>query len=276
MKIWHRGKLAAEHGDFLQKQAIRIKPIFRKTNPDQPSLYEFIIDESDPAWPEVKRRLGDGHTYILTEFTQDEIAKAEWSIASASHSIGSFVPEEKWWCDLYYGDRCKNCGSGWRQIAPFRIKKEPRLGKNAFADFGSAFELFCTLAVVEAFKKHGMVGFETRPLVLNKENSPLESIRQLVVTEVAQPAIAEDLVEREHYSQTDCPVCGKTWHTHYTRGALPLKRSALNQNVDFQLTNEWFGNGRTARREILFSRRVVHLALENSWQGIQFTPVNAE
>lgn len=273
MKIWHRGKLPAEHGDFLQKHALRIKPIFRDANPDRPSLYEFVIDEEDTAWPEVKRRLGSGNTYIRTEFTQDEIAQAEWSIAWATHSIGSFVPEEKWWCDLYYADRCKNCGAGWRQVAPFRVKNEPKLGKNVFADFGSAFELFCAPVVLEAFKKHGFSGFETQPLILTKEDRPAESLMQLVVTEIAQPAVAEELVEHERYSQTDCPVCGRTWHAHYTRGALPLRRAALNQKVDFQLTNEWFGNGRTARREILFSRRVVNLVLKNNWQGIQFIPV---
>lgn len=273
MKIWHRGKLLAEHGDFLQTHAIRIKPIFRDANPDKPSFYEFIIDEDDCAWPEVKRMLGGGSTYIRTEFTPSEIAHTEWSIAWAAHSIGSFVPEGKWWCDLYYGDQCKNCGAGWRQIAPFRIKKEPKLGKKVFADFGSAFELFCAPVVLEVFKKHGMIGFETQSLILNKEDRPAEGLKQLIVTEVAEPAVAEELVEQERYSQTDCPVCGKTWHAHYTRGALPLRKSALNPKVDFQLTNEWFGNGRTARRQILFSRRAVNLALEHKWQGIEFIPV---
>lgn len=273
MRIWHRGKLAAEHGDFLQKCAVSIKPIFRSSNFDGPSLYEFVIDEANPAWPEIKERLGDAHTYIRTEFTEEDIAQAEWAMGFATHSIGSFVPKEKWWCDLYYADQCKNCGSGWRQIAPFRIKKEPKLGKNVFANFGSGFELFCAPLVVEDFRKHGMIRFETRPLILNKENRPAEGLKQLVVTEIAKPAIAEDLVERERYSQTDCPVCGKTWHAHYTRGALPLRREGLNIEADFQLTNEWFGNGRTARREILFSQRAVALALENKWKGIEFVPV---
>lgn len=274
MKIWHRGKLPADHVDFLQKQAIRIKPIFRDTSPDKPSLYEFIINESDPAWPEIKRRLGDGHTYIRTEFTQDEIAQAEWAIAWATCSIQDLRPGDYGWSTDFFADQCKNCGAGWRQIAPFRIKKEPKLGKNAFADFGSAFELFCVPVVLEAFKKNGMSGFETRPLILNKEDRPAESLKQMVIMEIAQPSVVDDLVEHERYSQTDCPVCGRTWHAHSTRGALPLKKSALNSTVDFQLTNEWFGNGRTARREILFSQRAVNLTLENKWHGIQFIPVN--
>lgn len=273
MKIWHRGKLAAEHGEFLLKSAVRVKPIFREAHPDRPSLYEFIINEDDPAWPETKQRLGDGATYIRTEFSQDEIANAEWSIGWADHSIdnvrcGSFA-----WSEEYIADLCKTCGTGWRQTRPFRIKREPKLGKNVFADFGSAFELFCTPVVFNALNTHGAIGFETQPIILNGEDRPAESLRQMIVTAIARPSIAEELVERECYSQTSCPVCGRTWHAHYTRGALPLRKSALNPKADFQLTSEWFGNGRTARREILISRRIVNLALDHKWQGIQFIPV---
>ena len=231
------------------------------------------IDEGHPAFTEFRVRLNGKHTYIATRFTRDEIADAEWSIGHARHSIESVRPGDYAWSEEFYHKECRNCGAGWRQVAPFRIKKEPTLKKKVFSDFGSAFELFCAPVVLEAFQKHGMKGFETRPLILNKEDRPSESLKQLVVTEVAQPAIAEELVEHERYSQTDCPVCGITWHAHYTRGALPLRKSALNPKVDFQLTSEWFGNGLTARREILCSRQVVNLALENNWQGIQFIPV---
>ncbi len=274
MKIWHRGHLEIEHKNFLEEAQVDHNPWFSAIDPKKITSYTFTVSEDNAAWPEIARRLGGANKYyVSTEFTKKEIAEAEWSMGHARHSIGSFVPEEKWWCDLYYGNRCKNCGSGWRQIAPFRIKKEPKLGKKVFADFGSAFELFCVPAVVEVFKKHGLKGFETQPLILDKEDRPAESLKQLIVTEIAKPAIAEDLVEHERYSQTDCPACGQTWHAHYTRGALPLRKSALNSKVDFQLTNEWFGNGRTARREILFSRRAVNLTLENNWQGIEFVPV---
>ncbi len=231
------------------------------------------IDEEHPAFSEFKFRLAGKHTYIATKFTQIEIAEAEWSIGWATHSIENVREGKFAWDEKYIADLCKNCGAGWRQTVPFRINKEPKLGKNVFADFGSAFELFCEAMVLEAFKSHGIKGFKTQPLILKKEGLPAESLKQFIVTEVAQPAIADELTEHEQYSQTDCLLCGRTWHAHYTRGALPLRRSALNPNVDFQLTNEWFGNGRTARHEILVFRRVVNLVLKNKWQGIQFIPV---
>lgn len=274
MKIWHRGHFAVEHKDFLDKMGIRHWPLFNSPTSQRVRKYMFVVDEGNPAWADVKERLVGDHTYISTEFTKKEISEAEWAIAHADHSIKNVRPGDYGWSTDFFSDQCKNCGAGWRQIAPFRIKKEPKLGKNVFADFGSAFELFCATVVLEAFKKEGMSGFETRPLILNKEDRPAESLNQMVITEIAEPAVADESVEHERYSQTDCPVCGRTWHAHYTRGALPLRKSALNPKVDLQLTSEWFGNGRTARREILFSHRAVNLTLENNWQGIRFIPVN--
>ncbi len=273
MKIWHRGHIGLEHKSFLEVNAIKHEPWFSVKDPTRILDYMVEIDEGHAAFSEFKTRMAGKHTCIATKFTRDEITQAEWSIAWADRSIHDLQCGNFAWSEEYIAGLCENCGTGWRQIAPFRIKKEPKTGKNVFADFGSAFELFCAPVVLEAFMKHGINGFETQPLILNKEDRPAESLKQLIVTEVAQPAVADELVEHERYSQTDCPVCGRTWHAHYERGALPLRRSALNSTVDFQLTNEWFGNGRTARREILFSGRAVNLALENNWKGIRFTPV---
>lgn len=271
MKFWHRGTVKPNLEDVLLMHGVSFRPSPSVEDAKRPSYFVVEIDESNPAWEEIKKQFND--IFFWTEFSREEIKAADFAIGYARHSVRSLLCADGGWDPAFIANRCINCGSGWRQIAPFRIKKEPKLGKHVFADFGSAFELFCAPVVLDAFKKHGINSFQTQPLILNKEDRPAENLKQLVVTEIARPAVAEESVERERYSQTDCPVCGQTWHAYYTRGALPLRRSALNSKLDFQLTNEWFGNGRTARREILFSRRVVNLALGENWQGIEFFPV---
>jgi hypothetical protein len=160
-------------------------------------------------------------------------------------------------------------------VAPFQIKKEPKLGQNQFSSFGSGFELFCTPLVIEECSRRAISGFEAHPLILDKENRVARSLKQLVVTAVADPAIEEKFVGQEQCEQTVCPQCGRTWHVYYTRGMLPLRKSALRGDVDFQLTREWFGSGRNARREILVSQRVVRLILENRWKGAELVPIQA-
>jgi hypothetical protein len=272
MKIWRRGHIGIQHKSFLESNSIKHETWYKVVMPPHPRTildYMFEISEDDPAWPELKRRIGDEYLYVGTEFTDEERLNAEWCIMRGVHDLHAAGRE---WIQDYYADQCSKCGAGWRQTAPFRIKKEPNLGKNQFSSFG-CFYLFCTPLVLDEFARQGISGFEAQPVILNKENRPTESLKQLVVTTIAEPAIAEELVEHERYSRNDCPLCGKTWHVHYTRGMLPLRKEALKPNVDFQLTNEWFGSGANARREILASQKVVRLILEKKWKGVEFVPI---
>ena len=279
MKIWRRGHIALEHKAFLESNSIQHEPWYKVVMPPHPRPilnYMFEISEDDPAWPELKRRIGKEYTYIGTAFTDDERLNAECCIIRGEYSIVSYrIPKGDAWSEEYFQDDCKKCGSGWKQIAPFRFNGEPKLGKNQFCGFGGGFELFCTQLVLDVFKQHNINSFETQPIILNKEKRPIENLRQIIVTEMAEPAVAEELVERERYNQTDCLICGRTLHAHYIRGILPLRKAALKPNVDFQLTNEWFWNTSSSRHEILVSQRVVRLILENKWKGAELIPIQA-
>jgi len=275
MEIWHRGHIDPEHKGFLESNGIKHEPWFSVKHPTQIRDFIFEIAEDDPVFAELTDRLAKERTNITTLFTDEERINARWCMIWGEHSIESLRPEGYGWHQQYYADQCSECGVGWRQIAPFRIKKEPRLGKNQFSSFGSGFELFCTPLVLNESARQGINGFEAWPVMLDKEDLPAESLKQIIVTKVADPSIAEELVEHERYRQTECPVCGKTWHAHYVRGMLPLRKAALEANLDFQLTNEWFGSGANARRETLASQRVVRLILENKWKGVKLVPIQA-
>jgi len=276
MKIYRRGHLGIEYKEFFETHGIKHEawPPDSKNGAKEIHDYMFEITEDNPAWPEIKTFLKGDHTYIRTHYTDGERLNAEWCKIQGDHLIVSYRLGSAWSEEYFQGD-CKKCGSGWKQVAPFRLKREPKLGKNQFCYFGGGFELFCTPLVLDVFKQHNINGFETQPIILNKEKRPIESLRQIIVTEMAEPAVAEELVERERYNQTDCLICGRTLHAHYVRGILPLRRTALKPNVDFQLTNEWFWNTSSARHEILISQRVVRLILENKWKGAELIPIQA-
>jgi hypothetical protein len=278
MKVWRRGHIGLEHKNFLDAHGVKHRPW---SAPDVGAPvrkiddYMFEIPEDHLAWPELERRLTKTYTYTETLFTDKERLTAEWCIIRGKHSIEALRAEGRGWIGEYYADQCSNCGAGWRQIKPFRLKKEPNLGKNQFSGFGRGFELFFKPLVLDEFAASGINGFLTWPLLLAKTDREVETLKQLIVTATAEPAIAEEFVEHERYRQTDCPVCGRTWHTHYVRGILPLRKAALKPNVDFQMTNEWFGSGRNARREILVSQRVVRFILQNKWKGAELVPIQA-
>src|ERR1017187_4499926 len=148
MEIWRRGHIEIEHKNFLEANGIRHEPWFSVKYPTEIRNYIFEICETDPAWSELKKLIGKKHTYVRTHFTDEERLNAEWCIIRGEHSIASLrLPRGYAWSEEFFQKQCKKCGGGWQQIAPFRMIREPRIGKNQFCSFGGGFELFCTPSV---------------------------------------------------------------------------------------------------------------------------------
>lgn len=274
MEIWHRVSIAGKDSAYWQSRGLEMTPILSALDEEaRPKSWMAEIPESDPRWLELKPYVEGRLNFIGTLFTDEERLAAEWCIL---RGVGPLRPKEPvggYWSGDYYKGKCSVCGSGWTQVAPFHLSKEPRAGRNALTSFGSAYELFATDEVFRAFKAEGIRGVDSWPFLVGQDKHPSENVKQVLAKNVAEPAIADELVEHEHYRWSDCPGCGRKWHLFYSRGMLPLRRSAMRSDVDFQVTNEWFGSGRAARREILVSRRVVQLILEKKWKGAELSPV---
>jgi hypothetical protein len=214
--------------------------------------------------------------FVNTFFADEERLSAECCILRAAGPLRPLQPEGGNWSADYYQGICPVCGAGWNQIAPFHLRREPKLGRNSFASFwSSAFELFVRQEVLDGFQAEGMRGVDSWPVVVGKDKHPAGAMRQLLVKNVAEPALADGLAEREQYRNEICLRCGREWHIYYKRGMLSLRRSALRSDVDLQMTHEWFGSGRAARHEILVSRRVVQLILNKKWKGADLSPIQA-
>jgi hypothetical protein len=273
MKIWHHSNLEPDTESLLQAEGVKYERAYSTVVPEQVNFLSLDIAESDPAWPRLSQRVKKEGGFVWTEFTSQEIWDAEWLMLHATHSIGYPVPNKASWSDLYIQARCATCGVGWQQIAPFRVKKEPHMGRNAFASFWGAFELLCTPEVLDALKAEGIRGYEEWPLLLQKTGEPSQLLKQLIIPNITLPALAEEAAETERFRKNICSTCGKTWYSFYVRGMMPLRREALLHDVDFQLTYEWFGSGRAARHEILVSRRVARMIVQKNWKGIALSPV---
>ncbi|MBI2677823.1 MAG: hypothetical protein HYX28_03485 [Candidatus Koribacter versatilis] len=271
MEIWHRIWIDGKDVEDWRGRGLKVNPIRSAFYPDGTAkTWVGDVSESSSLWPEAKAYVGDRPHFLNTIFTDEERLAAEWCILRGLYTLPK--PEGGYWSPLYYGGMCPVCGSGWTQIAPFRLSMEPNVRRNAFASLGGD-ELFSTDAVLSQFATEGVRGFEIQPVLINRERCASNNVKQVIASNVAGPALAEDLVEHEHFRSTKCACCGRTWHLYYSRGMLPLRRSALRSDVDFQMTDEWFGSGRAARREILVSRRVVHMILKNKWRGAGLAPV---
>ena len=277
VEIMHRVWIDGNDVEYWRGRGLTMKPI-RSAFYEDGTAKTWISDvsESSSIWPELKMYIGSRPHFLNTFFTDEERLAAEWCILRGIGPIRPTKPVSGNWSQEYYKGQCSVCGSGWTQIAPFHLTKEPKLGRNAFGSFSSAaYELFATDEVFRTFESEEIRGVDSWPIVDGKDKHTADHVRQLLVRSMAAPALEEEMVEHEHFRSSACAACGTTWHLFYSRGMLPLRRSALRSDVDFQMTHEWFGSGRAARHEILVTNRVVQLILKSGWKGADLSPIQA-
>jgi len=274
MEIWHRvGFTSVDNVDaILGKLGIK----YKKT-PGLPSGYYLItfeIKESDPRWlqiAELMREKGKADLFFDTVFSQEEILSAEWVRLIPTFEQGYPQPEATWVRNpINYEGKCPQCGAGYRQVSPFRLAKEPRLGRHDFLSLYWTYTVFCTPRVLETLRAHAIRGYEVWEALLHKTGQPSRLVSQLVFPHVAGPGLLDD----DKLQPETCSQCGLTKYAYHKRGYMHFKREALQAEVDILQTHEWFGSsGYGGHREILISRRLAELILREGWRGVRLKPV---
>jgi hypothetical protein len=272
MEIWHRITFGHRDGVDAAIEALNIKPE-RSPLPGGGYLIHIDMTESDPRWPHLLALVREKNALDMynTVFTESEILSAEWVRLVPSFEQGYPQPEEDMrWKEISYENQCLQCGVGYQQKAPFRLAREPRLGKHDFMCLYWTYTLFCTRKVLETLKAHQIRGYEVWEAIIHRTNQPSRVVSQLVFPNVAGPSLADiDKLRPE-----TCPECGITKYDSHLRGYMHLKREALRPNTDIQLTHEWFGSGsHSGFREILISNRLAKLILDEGWRGVSLKPV---
>lgn len=284
METWHR--VSFGHKDKVDTiiESLNLKTK-RSPLPRGGYIIHIDITESDPEWPKISKLIEekDGLDIYDTNFTDSEILDAEWVRLIPVFERG-FPQPQNGWEKINYEEECPTCGVGYRQTAPFRLKGEPRLGKNHFLGLYWTYTLFCVQEVINVLEAHNIQGYEVWPAIIHKTNQASKIVSQLIFPHVAAPALAdEDKLQPEQGSMPvpyppgfrgTCPLCGITKYEYHKRGYMHLKREALIKDTDFQLTYEWFGSGGYGgNREILISHSVAKLIIDKKWRGVRLKPI---
>ena len=265
MEIWHR--VAFNRRDEVDS-IVEGMGIGCEKMPLPGNGYVLIINirESDAVWPELAALIREKNAFDLvgTVFTTEEILSAEWVRLVPNRQQGYPQPEETWVRNpINYADVCPQCGTH-RQVAGFRLKREPKLGKRDFTGLHWTYAVFCTPRVFEAMEANAIRGHEAWPAVIHSTGLPARIVSQLFIPQIAAPALAED----NDLPKQTCPVCHVTKYLPHRRGWMYLKREALPRDVELVRSAEWFGDGHAAYREILISHRLAKLILDSGWKGI--------
>ncbi len=203
---------------------------------------------------------------VSTHFSKEELAAARWLALEPSWHHGYPQPDEGRFgyrevtCEV--ADFCEQCGIGLRQKAPFRMKSEPKWGRNGILQLHWVFDEFFVRPEVWSTVFHPN-GVGCRP-VLDAKGAELKTVVQLVIQEEVD-VVVEDLAT-EH-----CAHCGRVKSLPVTRGAFPPL--ANEPSARMAKTREYFGSGASAHRGVLVSQEVARALAAKKVRGASVRPV---
>ncbi|UMR29741.1 hypothetical protein MJ904_22285 [Massilia sp. MB5] len=258
MKIMHHIGLAVEEAE---RQAFLAAGVELETG-----FAAFQIEESDARWPAVEalaRRFGAVDT-VSTKFSAAELKGAQHlALAPAWHHGYPEPSEDRGYLAATYdlSGYCEACGTGKRQVQPFRFAKAPVWGKNDVLQLNWVFDEYFVKpevwsALFEPF------GIACRPVLLQKSGGVLDSVVQLDVDAQAE-------LDVSHLTGTPCSCCGRTKYPPPARGFHPRPETA--PAAAFK-SAQYFGSGASASRAFLVTQELYAKLAAANIKGVNFKP----
>jgi rRNA maturation protein Nop10 len=269
MKIIHRIGLSAEPEvtDTLHSLEIAFG------EPDSPlvRIVSFDIDESHRSWGKLQPLLAgwNASDIVRTEFSASERANATYLKVAPAWHHGYPQPEDDFgYLQATYDlkDYCPTCGIGKKQVAPFRIKGEPKWGKRHVLQLNWVFDEYLVLPSVweEVFCP---VGIGRLAVEDHQAGEQLRTVVQLEIKATAKSKLSMD----DKYLSEICRSCGRTKFLPISRGFFP----AFATDPSFQVcrTQEYFGSGASAWNAIVVSNAMYKNFQDHKLSGVTFVPL---
>jgi hypothetical protein len=265
MRIVHRISLNADESDKCTLATLGVPATIGFTT--------FELDESDPRWRAVRefaaaRRAVD---VVLTEASPEELHVAAKLRMEGDWQLGYPQPER----DFGYlratydlSNYCADCGIGARQVAPFRMLKNPRWGSRGILQLNWVFDEFFAKPEIWDLVFRPL-GIGCRPVVAHKTGVPLRDVVQLAFDNIA---VAQ--LNLGGHPFTCCARCGRRKYRPYTRGFFPPFATEVGQAAVLR-TQEYFGDGAVAARALIATQSVYTTVREFGTRGVAFTPLAA-
>jgi hypothetical protein len=234
---------------------------------DARGVIGFDVGEDHAAWPAIRewvarRRASD---LVSTEFTTSEVDAADWLDVIPEWHHGYPQPDDGGYRSVTYDlrDYCAACGVGARQIAPFRMRGEPRWGRRGILQLNWVFDEYFVRPQVwaEVFEP---LGVRCGPVLSARGDRTLETVVQLLVEEEVDLRI-------EGFDVAACLSCRRPKYLPVVRGLSP--GIPADPNGPLVWSAQWFGAGGSGHR-LVYASRALHRALRSDpVRGIAFRPV---
>jgi hypothetical protein len=226
----------------------------------------FIIDDDDVRWPRVAKLAEKFRMWenTLTEFSNSELAAAKYLAIEPSWHHQYPQPDDDFgYRKITYdiASICKQCHAGKRQIAPFRMKKEPVWGRRSILQLNWVFdEYFVKPDVYEQVFKPFGIGF--RPVLKHSTGMQLQTVVQLEISATAD-------LEMGDQPSAVCPVCSIKRYSPKIVGYFP--KPIVDSDSAIFRSKQWFGSGGSSFNEIFVSNALYKRITEAGLRGAEFS-----
>ncbi len=197
--------------------------------------------EGQAGWNEACQlvREWDGSISISTEFSREEVLRAEYCVMSGWHFSGYPKPEDDFgYRAVTYAGSCDQCGSSDGQVAPFRVRKSLKWGRN---DFLQLFRV-----VDEYFMPTGSWERVLSPLGI--QGRRVEDVKGRALTGIVQLNVDQSVeIDIGDARGEVCSTCGRERFSTHVRGFRPLPVG--NPDVPIFRSSQlfWAGEWRSMR-----------------------------
>ena len=206
----------------------------------------------------------DGGTTVTTEFTPAEVDGAAHCALQLVHASGYPQPED----DFAYREqtydvreRCSKCGEGAVQVAPFRVKRTLKWGRNAFLKLNWVAEA-CFMQRPVWEEHFSGLGIAVLPVEDTKGNR-LDDVVQLDLG----PAVPLSMGDVEGIR---CDVCGRERFPWHDRGFFAAPISPPNLPLFHSVQR--FGVERRCTNAMIVSAEVVKVIKYAGLRGVELWP----
>jgi TPR repeat protein len=226
-------------------------------------------DQNSSTWKaylDAVRELGGAGTLRLdTKFTAADVKKSDWAMWHATGFTGYPQPEDRFKSETFDRtgacDLCNDYPTGKRQIAPFRMRGEPPLGRRSVMQMHWVYDAWFVTneAYASVFEPFGI---HARP-ALTKGGREIMSVVQLVVDEFVP-------IDEYRTEGQLCSECG-TFRLHakiLNYAPLPLREPV----APLAFTSTSFGGGGSNFHETLIRRDLREAIQEAGLRGTAFHP----
>lgn len=233
----------------------------------------LLISESDPNWPLISDYLRAYPIVHMVEakYSKKEVDDAAWCTLCGTSHFGYPQPEEDFGYKhvTYDNGGCISCGIGFRQIAPFRFRKQPTMRHSKIIQLNWVFdEYFVTQEARSQLEASELTGLGFDEVLLHRSGNSIQTWSQMLVSQTLPPILRTSALALEA-----CPACRQTKFNNPMGEQFVLAKPIPESTPDIIRSVEWFGSGSSAHRLVIVSKRFVQFARSNNWRGLHFAPI---